>query len=526
MVAGAGAFLRGQGSLQHDLVIGLIALILLLTVFYVDAFTKIEGAIAVLYVIALLLLSEVVTRRALMAMAILCAALAIFAFLFSHGIDPGIQPTLRLTVSLAALAITTALLLRNDTFRSELLASNAALRESEGRYRSIFDNTKVALWEHDYSRVRSHLMELKLQGVTDLRVHVRSNPGAATQCMDMISTVAANEAAYELLGPHAGDGGPGTLRRYVASDDETFIDLMQAILDGAEHFEGKGTVTTDGGEKRLVLLSIGLPDDASTFNRVVVGMIDITQREMTQKALNEAQAELTRAARAATVGALSASLAHELNQPLGAIGVNAQTLLRWLDRDPPDLAAVRKSAERIIRDGQRASDIIQNTRSMLTQNTNESEWIDLYALIDETTRLMEHDLQRDAVVVDIHRNTRIPSVKTVRIELQQVLINLMTNAVQAMSSVDAAPRTIVIDVAPRTDEIVSIVVRDNGPGIAADARDKVFAPFYTTKASGMGMGLSICRSTLEARGGKLEGYNHPEGGAVFEITLPLEDLHE
>ena len=165
-------------------------------------------------------------------------------------------------------------------------------------------------------------------------------------------------------------------------------------MDGETVFEDKVEVRSDNGEDKLVLLSISFPEDPAAFSRVVVSMVDITQREMALKALAEAQAELTKASKAATVGAMSASLAHELNQPLGANVVNSQTLLRWLDRDPPDLAAVRRSAERMIRDSQRASEIIQNTRSLLSPSSNKLENVSLDRLVDETMALMEHELQR------------------------------------------------------------------------------------------------------------------------------------
>jgi len=254
---------------------------------------------------------------------------------------------------------------------------------------------------------------------------------------------------------------------------------------------------------------------------VVVSMVDITQREMALKALAEAQAELAKASKAAMVGALSASLAHELNQPLGAIVVNAQTLLRWLARDPPDLSAVARSAERIIRDSQRASEIIHNTRGLLSQESGKLETVNVDDLFVETLALMEHELQRSGTAVQIQREN-VPPVTAVKIELQQVLINLITNAIQAMDEAACSERMITLATDRVDTEHVSVTVRDTGPGIVDTVKDKLFAPFFTTKTTGMGMGLSICRSTLEARGGKLDGGNHPQGGALFEMHLLIK----
>lgn len=509
-----------RNTVGHDAALGFVAGVLAVAVFYVDTFTSTRIAIAVLYVIVLLLAGDIMTRAGILTIACLCGALTLFSYFYSHGVDSDISALSRMVVSIAALSITAALLLRSEAFRAELIGKNAALRESEARYRAIFNEARVALWERDYTMVRAHLMNVKAAGIEDLRDYLRSNPEEIIQCIGLIRTVAANEGARELLGPKACEPGAG--RNFIVPDN-SFIDQLVAIFCGDTHFEGKGNVTTDVGETKLVLISIRFPEDDDAFHRVVVGMIDITQRELTQQALVEARAELTRASRAATVGALSASLAHELNQPLGAIVVNSRTLLRWLDRDPPDLAAVHRSAERMIRDSQRASDIIHNTRSMLSQTERPAEWIDLEKLVEETQTLMDHEFQRSTVFLETIVGADLQAVKAVRLELQQVLINLMTNAMQAMADCPHHPRRIELTLERKDEHSVCISIRDNGPGIPEEAIAKLFTPFYTTKASGMGMGLTICRSMLEAKGGRLDGFNHPEGGAVFEIILPIED---
>ena len=507
----------------HDVIIGSAAVILGLTVFWIDTFTSIQSAIAVLYVIVLLLSGEILARKGVLISTGICATLTIISYLVAHGSSFDLPALLRFAVAISAVLITCALLLRNDLSRSALIASNAALKDSERRYRSIFEQSRVALWERDYSRVRTFLHGLREEGVEDFRRYAAEHPSITTTCVNLIRTVAYNDAARELLGAVGGKPGDDSVRPYLAPNDTTFLELMDAIFKGEPHYEGRGTIRTASGEAKLVLMSMSFPEDAADFERIVVGMIDITEREMTQKALLEAQAELTRAARAATVGALSASLAHELNQPLGALVVNAQTMLRWIDRDPPDVAAVRRSAERMIRDSQRASDIIHNTRSMLSHELQPPEHVDLLELIRETRALMDHDLGRDGVSVDVSYGENAKSVVAVRIELQQVLVNLLSNAIQAMSESSSPIRRLVIETARQDDRMVRISVRDFGPGIPEGAVDKLFAPFFTTKSAGMGMGLSICRSIMEMRGGELLARNHPDGGAVFDMIIPAED---
>ncbi|KRB60032.1 histidine kinase [Rhizobium sp. Root708] len=504
----------------HHRAFGLVAIVLAVAVFYVDTYTDIEGAIAVLYVITMLLAAQAATRIGLIGLASVCAALTLVSYGMTHSDDADLQSTVRLIVALAALGVTTVLLLKTEAARLTLLSANSALKESEARYRSIFDRTRVALWERDYSKLRSYLMDVRAQGVTDIKAYGRANPAIVDYCVGLIRVVAANEAAREMLG--RGSAGVGALSRSIIPGQERFLEVLQAIMDGDGVFEDKVEIRADNGEEKLVLLSISFPEDPAAFNRVVVSMVDVTQREMELKALAEAQAELTKASKAATVGAMSASLAHELNQPLGAIVVNSQTLLRWLDRDPPDLAAVRRSAERMIRDSQRASEIIQNTRNLLSPSNNKVEDVSVEGLIDETTALMEHELQRSGTTLLMETSSHLPSVSAVKIELQQVLINLITNAIQAMDEAASPERTITVAAEHSDIEHVCVVVRDTGPGITDDAKEKLFAPFFTTKETGMGMGLSICRTTLEARGGTLDGTNHPEGGAVFEMRLLIK----
>ena len=505
------------------LAFGLGAFSLAAVVFYVDTYTDIKGAIAVLYVVTVLLAAQAVSRSGLIAISCACAILSLLSYALTHAQDVDLQSGLRLVVALAALTVTTMLLVKTETNRLALLSVNTALKESEERYRSIFDRTRVALWERDYSKLHTLLMSLKQQGITDMQAHARANPGFTQQCIDLITVVASNEAGKEMLGYDSSIRG--TLQRSVVSSSGKFVDVLQAIIDNQRVFEDKVVVRTDSGEDKLVLLSISFPAEATSFNRVVVSMVDITQREMALKALAEAQAELTKASKAATVGAMSASLSHELNQPLGAIIVNAQTLLRWLDRDPPDLAAARRSAERMIRDSQRASEIIQNTRDLLAHTRGKMETFDLDEFIDETLSLLEHELERSGVTVHVEKEAT-PPITAVRIELQQVLINLLTNAIQAMDEAGTGNRTITVRKEREDRENIYITVQDSGPGFPVQMKEKLFSPFFTTKATGMGMGLSICRTTLETRGGRLTGDNHPLGGAVFTISMPISQEME
>jgi C4-dicarboxylate-specific signal transduction histidine kinase len=495
------------------------------TVFYLDTFTDIHSALATLYVITLLLSAETLTEKGTLLLTAVCVGLSVLSYAATHGTDADLAAILRLTVAVAAISITCALIIRNHRARVELIRSNIALQSSEERYRTIFEQSRVALWERDYSQVRALLASLRAQGVVDLHAYARENPDFIANCIARVPTVAANAAAFELLG-HVGATNVGSMRRYIAQDDATFLELMVAIFENQSYFEGKGAIITSDGTNRLVLLTVGFPSDVANFNRVIVGMFDITEREMAQKALFEAQAELALASRAAMVGALSASLAHELNQPLGALVVNAQTLLRWLDRDPPDLAAVSRSAQRIVRDSQRASDIIHSTRLMLSERSPVLQPVSLADLVGETRTLLESEFTKNRIIIETREAPGTADVSAVRIELQQVLINLVTNAIQAMAETPEELRRISVTIEPADGKGVSVKVHDSGPGLSAEVLKNLFKPFCTTKETGLGMGLAICRGMLEARGGTLTAGNHSAGGALFEMIVPIEAVHE
>lgn len=508
---------------HHDVFFAVPALLVGTAVFAVDTFTQIEGAIAVLYVVALLLWAEVVNRGGLIVLTALFMVLSLISFFVTHAPAPDFPTFLRLFVALAALTVTAGLLLRNEQARDALLRTNSALRESEARYRSIFDVTRVALWERDYSKVRDFVMDLKARGFSDMKGYANAHPEVLDECIDKIEIVDANEAAIELLGSFSADRRNDVMHRVIPKNSETFASILQAIMDGATYFEDNTRVFTEAGEAKVVLLGISFPKDPSAFNRVVVSMVDVTQREEARKALADAQAELNRASKAATVGALSASLGHELNQPLGAIAVNSQTLVRWLDRDPPDIEAAKRSAERILRDSNRASDLFKTTQSMMLSTSSESEQIDLGVLVKDTLALMDHELQRYRTEVKVVCKTEVPAVTRARLEMQQVLVSLISNAAQAMSTSASPKRLVTIELdSPVGEDHISIAVRDTGDGLGSEVRQNLFKPFFTTKDSNMGIGLSMCRSTIEARGGTLDGGNHPDGGAIFEIRLPKE----
>ena len=233
-----------------------------------------------------------------------------------------------------------------------------------------------------------------------------------------------------------------------------------------------------------------------------------------------AQAELARASRAAAVGAVSASIAHEINQPLGAVVMNGQTCLRYLRRDTPDIESAIAAAERVVHEGHRASEIVRQTRELIAKRRTRDERMSLDTLIKETVSLLDRDIETIRAEVTLVLPAQSLWLVGDRVALQQALINLIGNALNAVATQPCGKRRLTIGLILDDNEVL-ISVHDSGPGIAVEHLHRIFDPFFTTKEGGMGMGLAISRSAIEAHGGTLTVRNEKNGGAIFECKVPL-----
>jgi C4-dicarboxylate-specific signal transduction histidine kinase len=271
-------------------------------------------------------------------------------------------------------------------------------------------------------------------------------------------------------------------------------------------------------------------DDPKTGRPVNVGIVcsDITDRKRAQEKLRaseqrllDAQMELAHVTRVTTLGELTASIAHEVNQPLAAVVANAEASLRWLDRPTPNMDAVRRSVEWIIDDGNRASEVIRRVRAIANKTEIEKVALDINDLVREVIALVQRELASQQVSLRMELAPALPMTLGDRVQLQQVMINLVMNGIEAMQSTTDRPRELVIRSGQDDAHGVLVSVTDCGVGISAENADRLFNAFFTTKASGMGMGLSICRSIIEAHGGRLWATANVPYGATFQFTLPV-----
>jgi C4-dicarboxylate-specific signal transduction histidine kinase len=251
---------------------------------------------------------------------------------------------------------------------------------------------------------------------------------------------------------------------------------------------------------------------------------EMGERQRAEEALQKAQAELAHVTRVMTLGELMASIAHEVNQPLAAVVTNAQACLRWLALQTPNLDEARAAVERIVREGNRASEVIRRIRALAKKTDPQMVSLDINDVIREAISLEQREVLSQRVSLRTELASALPPVLGDRVQLQQVVINLVMNALEAMAPVTDRPRTMLIRSQPHDAGEVLVAVQDSGIGIDSGNAERLFNAFFTTKASGMGMGLSISRSIIAAHGGNLFVSPNADHGATFQFTLPRSGL--
>jgi PAS domain S-box-containing protein len=301
--------------------------------------------------------------------------------------------------------------------------------------------------------------------------------------------------------------------------------LLQEIIDQAR---------SDGSDFEHDRVRLQMPDHSVKYVHLVahgtrdqdgrleyIGAVqDVTERRLAEEALNKARSDLAHVARITTLGALTASIAHEVNQPLSGIITNASTCVRMLAADPPDLDGARETARRTIRDGNRASDVITRLRALFGKEDAASEAVDLNEAAREVMALSASELQRNRMSLRLELADDLPPVAGDRIQLQQVILNLLLNASEAMREVDDRPRQSVLRTERDEGDRVRLTVQDTGVGLDPQALEKVFEAFYSTKQGGMGIGLSVSRSIIDSHSGRLWATPNDGPGATFSFSIP------
>ena len=321
-------------------------------------------------------------------------------------------------------------------------------------------------------------------------------------------------------------GKPITLAEALAmihrEDRDAAMETWERAVAAAKPYELQFRVVRPDGAVRHVR-SIGRPvlDDAGAVEEFVGTLIDETERREADEALARARQQLTHVSRVTTVGQLASSIAHEVNQPLGAISANALACMHWMAADPPDVTEARSGVQRILRDADRAGAVIRQIRAFLTRGTSVEGPVRIDEVASEAVALLAGEARDHGVALEAHAEPGMPETTGDRIQLQQVLVNLVMNAIDALAPVTDRPRQVILNVARHSTVELRVTVRDNGGGIPPQDIDRVFQGFYTTKTEGLGMGLAISRTIVEAHGGRLWASAHDGPGTTFTLSLPM-----
>jgi PAS domain S-box-containing protein len=303
-------------------------------------------------------------------------------------------------------------------------------------------------------------------------------------------------------------------------DVPSFREVLERARGGVDDFEYELRVRLpDDSVRYLHVVAHGMRDQEGQLE--YIGAVqDVTQRHNSEEALARLRAELARVARTTSLGALTASIAHEVNQPLAGIMTNASTCRRMLAADPPDVAGARETAQRAIRDAERAAEVIKRLRALFARKGTTSESLDLNEATREVVALSLSELQRNRVILRTELADDLPRVQGDRVQLQQVILNLLLNASEAMSTIDTRPRVLRVRTEPDQDLHVRLSVQDAGSGYGPQEEGRLFEAFYSTKKDGMGIGLSVSRSIIESHHGRLWATRNEGPGATFSFSIP------
>jgi two-component system, LuxR family, sensor kinase FixL len=395
------------------------------------------------------------------------------------------------------------------------------LEARQDRYRNMLSTMPIPIFQVDAGaadRVLQRLLDTDLEGdLGQMPAYVARNPGFVDQIHEIVTVSDVNEQAIALMGATDRSQLIGPVQYFFANAPDAARRVFLAhCAEAASHVEEIKIRTLDG-RLQDVLLVVMFPGAGQRLDRTIVVMIDNTARLEAETRFRRLQDDFARAARLSTLGELTASIAHEVKQPISAMLTNAETSLRWLGRDEPNLAKVIQLTERIAASARHASDIINRIQDMAGKRAPVRLPLDLNDAVAQAVEFVRHDADERDIAVSLDLATDLPRVLGDRVQLQQIVVNLLVNSLQALTNTESPG----IRISTRLHDRDAIVtVRDTGPGIPEDDLERVFDGFFTTKPEGMGIGLAICQSIAVSHGGAITAANHAEGGALFTITLP------
>ncbi|SDF59942.1 PAS domain S-box-containing protein [Duganella sp. OV458] len=472
-----------------------LLILLMLLIYVIDTFSPLDMAIAVMYVVVVLLSASIWARRGVLLVTCACLALTFLSYAMTHSEVFSGAASGRLLVGLLAISVTCVLVLRGQAATNALIAREEALRRSEAFLAGTQRISKTGSFSF-------------------------KAPGGEMFWSDE----AARIYGYPL------DVAP-TMARILAHTAPEDRHIVQEAIDQTLRCEGEidlrhRLLMPDGELKYVHVLS--RPRHTREGECEYLGALtDVTAAVLAEQALHRSQVQLAHATRVTMLGELAASIAHEVNQPLAAISTNGEACLRWLNRPQPELDEAKATVTSILEASARATGVIRRIRALARRSDPQYVELDLKSVVEESVDMVRRELNTHHVALMLGLASDLPPVNGDRVQLQQVFINLLMNAMQAMHACQPGQAVLTVQTQRNADGALQVSVSDSGPGIPASVVPRLFEAFYSTKDDGMGMGLPICRSIIENHGGRIwvkqAAPDSPVAGATILFTLPAHE---
>lgn len=396
-------------------------------------------------------------------------------------------------------------------------------RQANIRANTLAEAQAFSFWQLDATNTNRMMAELREQGVRDLGAYIDEHPEFLEAALDATIVTDINQKSVDLYGlkDKSEAIGKGIKRYWAPGGYEAFRGSLEAGFRGISQYQQVTKTKTVDGRIVDCRYWMAAPSEMRANGTVMVAIQDLTDEIASQRQIEQLREGLAHAGRVLMLGEFTASIAHEINQPLAAVRAASSAARRWLSMDPPDLDQAALSLANIARSAHRAGEIIDRIRGMVVKRQPERTLVGIRSLVDEAVEFVSRECQiyKTTPVVRIPRN--LPDILVDRTQIQQVLVNLIINALQAMDQAQTVARTVTVEARLGADRMIIFSVRDSGPGVDPDNVKRLFEHFFTTKDGGMGIGLTICQSIIQAHDGRIEARNAPDGGADFTFSLAV-----
>lgn len=469
-------------------------------IFLLDTISPLESAVAVLYVLPLILMHERAAGKTIWFSAAAFAGFAMLSFLINHHNLNGFAPILRLVAGLAAISVTATALHDSHLQRQLLLASRDEAKSNEIRYRALFNGSGVPLWEQDFGELVQHFSELRGEEHDDLdRALGYNGDSLLSSLATKIKTTSVNFSSLRFLDVQTFPEASSAIASLYVSEGFPLRELLQAVFVGAPRFEGRCVVASDAGDPLSVSIIFTFPEwNEARDPRVVVAVMELTAEFSLHPHFIALQAEHARNTRIATAGAFSASMGHELAQPLGALLLNAQSCLRWLRMSPPGIQNAVAAAERIVSSSERLSNIALRARSFLNSAPFTVEQVPLPDLIQEVLSSLAMKLRTTGVALDVSQVDDLPMVLTNRNELRNILSDILAIYLEPTAE-RSSTKAIAIELTPIRNGFVRLDVRTTFARIQCTSTSDIIC----SSAADIALAFALTKATIEALGGSI-----------------------